>query len=95
MTNDEGSPNVQMTKPAGSRAFHHSGLFACRAVAARRRVIPSSVGIRHFLRRQSLDQPTATNRLASVTKAIVQAVRTTLPEFDHIRFYSVAAPVRR
>ena len=43
--------------------------------------------------RQPLDQPTAT-RLASVTKAIVHAIRATLPEFDHIRFHSIAAPVR-
>src|SRR5216110_836412 len=45
-------------------------------------------------RRQPLDQPTAT-RLAIVTKAIVHAIRATLPEFDHIRFHSITAPMRR
>ncbi len=48
----------------------------------------------HSLRRQPLDQPTSIG-LASVTKAIVQAVRSALPKFDRIRFHSIPAPMRR
>src|SRR5262245_15137220 len=47
-----------------------------------------------FSRRQSLDQPTAV-ALESVTKAIMQAIRTPLPEFNQVGFNPVPAPVRR
>jgi hypothetical protein len=83
MTNDERNQNDQMTKPGGRNGSRHSEL-----------VILSSLGICHCSRCQPLDQPTAI-RLARVTKAIVQAIRATLPELDHIRFHSIAAPVRR
>jgi len=46
MTNDERSPNVQMTKQGSERARRHSD-FAGHAVAGRRRVIPSDFVIRH------------------------------------------------
>jgi hypothetical protein len=44
MTNDEGTPNVQMIKPQAGAFSRHSDFgipspFACRAVASRRRVI--------------------------------------------------------
>src|SRR5512132_3249762 len=42
---------------------------------------------------QSLDQPAAIG-LASVTKAIVQAIRATLPEFNDVGFHAAPAPVR-
>src|SRR5207253_5273496 len=81
MTNDERNQNDQMTKPGGRTDWRKSEF-----------VIPS-LDIRNFSWRQSLDQPTTT-RLSSVTKAIVQAIRATLPEFDHIRVHSITAPVR-
>jgi len=46
MTNDERSPNVQMTKQGSEPARRHSD-FAGHAVAGRRRVIPSDLVIRH------------------------------------------------
>src|SRR5947208_16339665 len=48
----------------------------------------------HYSWRQSLNLP-RTIRLSRVTKAIVQTVRTTLPEFHRIRFKPITAPVRR
>src|SRR6266513_2720689 len=46
MTNDERSPNVQMTKQGSERARRHSD-FAGHAVAGRRRVVPSDFVIPH------------------------------------------------
>src|SRR6266498_2647277 len=54
----------------------------------------SSFGIWHYSWRQSINLP-RTIGLSRVTKAIVQAVRTTLPEFHRVRFNPIAAPVRR
>src|SRR5439155_15896741 len=50
--------------------------------------------IPHFLGRQPLNQPTAIC-LPGITKSIMQAVWTTLPEFHRIRFEAITAPVRR
>src|SRR5437899_2261172 len=54
----------------------------------------STFVIWHYSWRQSINLP-RTIGLSRVTKAIVQTVRTTLPEFHRIRFKPITAPVRR
>src|ERR1700730_16652106 len=75
MTNDEGNPNVQMTKQGSERARRHSD-FAGHAVAARRRVIASSLVTHHSSLRSRL---IATNaQFAEVLKEIDAADRVAL-----------------
>ncbi len=81
-TNDERSPNVQMTKTATSE-LRHSDF-----------VIPSSLDIRHFSRREPIDLPRSI-RLPRVPKPVVQTIGTALPKFHFIRLESITAPVRR
>src|SRR5437870_2005311 len=45
-------------------------------------------------RRQAFDHP-ITAGMSRITEAIVQAIRPSLPEFDHFGFYAISAPVWR
>src|ERR1700757_1785010 len=82
--NDEGSPNVRMTKVATSQPLSFG--FGHSFVIRHSPFVTSS-------RSKPLNLPTAI-RLSRVTKTIVQPVRTPLPEFHCIRFKPITAPVR-
>ena len=85
MTNDEGSPNVQMTKQRSEHARRHPD-FAGHAVAARRRVLPSSLVTRHSLLGSRLIATDA--QLAELLKEIDAADRVALDtEADSLHSY--------
>jgi len=85
MTNDERSPNVQMTKQGSERARRHSD-FAGHAVAARKRVIPSSLVIGHSSLRPRLVATDA--QLTELLKKIDAADRVAIDsEADSLHSY--------
>jgi ribonuclease D len=85
MTNDEGNPNVQMTKQGSERARRHSD-FAGHAVAARRRVIASSLVTHHSSLGSRLVATDA--QLAELQKEIDAADRVALDtEADSLHSY--------
>jgi ribonuclease D len=85
MTNDEENPNIQMTKQGSERARRHSS-FAGHAVAARRRVMPSSLVTHHLSLRSRLIATDA--QFAELLKEIDAADRVALDtEADSLHSY--------